>query len=162
MRGPWREDGLILDTENGPVSLCTGSACDWYADHVAIERVGAQVTSASAITAPVLCAGKLAEHMRALSAQGRVYLLGSALAGGIKPDPPTLTVDGEVVRFVYAGPELLERLTGRTLPEVEAVIQTRHAPGQVLTEAPAQRAPAAELPPLLQRYWLGPEADAGR
>jgi inner membrane protein len=160
VRGPWRDTGLILDTDQGPVSLCTGAACDWYADHAALERAGRQDTSATPVVAPLLPVATLAERLRPLAGQGSVYLLGRALAEGVKPDRPTLEVEGDLVRFVYAGPEVLEHLRGRTLREAELVIQTRHAPGEVVAE-PAALAPAAPaMHPLLRRYWLDPGSEA--
>ncbi|MBK1632648.1 hypothetical protein CKO31_18250 [Thiohalocapsa halophila] len=159
VRGPWRETGLILDTDDGPVSLCTGSTCDWYADHAAIERAGRQDTTATPVEAQVLPVGVLAGRVQPLTEQGSVYLLGSALVGpGVKPDPPTLEVAGEVLRFVYAGPAALERLRGRTLREVELTIQTRHAPGAVVAEPAPPEPSAPEVHPLLRRYWVEPTA----
>lgn len=159
VRGPWRETGLILDTDDGPVSLCTGSACDWYADHAAIERAGRQDTTATPVEAQLLPVGALVDRARPLAEQGGVYLLGSALVGpGVKPDPPTLEVDGEVLRFVYAGPAALERLRGRTLREVELTIQTRHAPGTIVAEPAAPMPTAPAVHPLLRRYWVEPTA----
>jgi inner membrane protein len=36
--GPWRETGLILDTDAGPRSLCAGSACNWYSSHAELAK----------------------------------------------------------------------------------------------------------------------------
>jgi inner membrane protein len=163
VRGPWRDTGLILDTDAGPVSLCTGSACDWYADHAALERAGRQDTTASTLAGALMPICTLEDRVAALAASGSVYLLGSVLAAGVAPAPPTLEVEGEQVRFVYAGPEMLARLKGKVLRDVNVVIQTRHAPGAEVAAPPAPAAPAAPaLHPLLQRYWIDPAgADDG-
>jgi hypothetical protein len=55
--------------------------------------------------AQLLPAAELAAIARVLAAHGEVYLLGSALAEGARPDPPTLNVSGEAIRFVYADAE---------------------------------------------------------
>ena len=157
VRGPWRDTGLILDSANGPVSLCTGSACDWYADHAALERTIRQDTTATPVEAPILTVGALVERVRPLTAKGDVYLLGSALVGpGVKPDPPALEVNGEVLRFVYASPAVLDQLATRTLREVELTVQIRHSPDTVVAAPEAPAAAPREVHPLLRRYWVSP------
>ncbi|MCF7992156.1 MAG: metal-dependent hydrolase [Thiohalocapsa sp.] len=153
--GPWRESGLILDTDRGPVSLCTGSACDWYADHAKLERTERQDTTARPVRAQLLSADAIADLARPLADQGEVYLLGVALAEGVRPKPPTLEVEGEAVRFVYADPALLERLRGRTLRDVELTIQVRHAPGAAAMPDAEPEGRPVDIDPRLER-WLAP------
>lgn len=43
VRGPWRESGFILDTDEGPRSICRQSSCDWYADHAVLVRGEAEM-----------------------------------------------------------------------------------------------------------------------
>jgi inner membrane protein len=111
--GPWRETGLILDTEAGPRSLCAGSACNWYSSHAELAKGEAIRTSTLAVNTALIPVATLLARAEALGAIGDVRLLGTAHAEGVKPQPPTLEVAGDALTFVYAAPALLEGLRGR-------------------------------------------------
>lgn len=151
--GPWRETGLILDTEAGPRSLCAGSACNWYSSHAELDTGEAIRTSTLTVNTALIPVATLIARAEALSAIGDVRLLGTAQAEGVKPQPPTLEIAGDGLTFVYAAPALLEGLRGRSLRNADLVFQVRHAPGETLPESEALAPGGASVPPLLER-WL--------
>ncbi|NBC47152.1 MAG: hypothetical protein GVY22_03995 [Gammaproteobacteria bacterium] len=153
--GPWSSAGFILDTDDGPHSLCASSNCDWYASHVKILTGEPLETASVPLQGATLSAAEVRDALRPLEAAGEVYLIGSLLLQGLKADPPTLEVTSDTVRLVYARPALLEQWAGKTLREVDLTAQIRHQPGAEIPELPTLNASSATIPPLLQR-WLTP------
>ncbi len=151
--GPWRESGLILDTQDGPRSLCAGSACNWYSSHAELAKGEPIRTSTVAVKAAQIDVATLAARAATLSQTGPVYLLGTAQAEGVKPKPPTLEVSGDGLTFAYAAPALLEALKGRALTNVDLVLQVRHAPGATLPALEPVPSRGAQTSELLKR-WL--------
>lgn len=153
--GPWSTAGFILDTDQGPVSLCATSTCDWYASHTRILLGEPIETSSRPIQGATLSASAIREALQPLEAVGEVYLVGSVLLQGIKAEPPTLEVSGETVRLVYARPALLEQWRGKTLRDVDLTAQVRHARAAEVPELMPLTAASADVHPLLQR-WITP------
>ena len=151
--GPWRSAGLIIGTDSGPRSLCTGGNCDWYASHAALERGKAQRTTTTRIQAPLLSVAAILRTVEPIAQQGEVYLLGTALAEGIRPLPPTVEASGENLSFLYASPEHLETMRGRSLRSVDLVVQLRHEPDAQTSEIDPPKASSTAVSPLLSR-WL--------
>ena len=151
--GPWATAGFILDTRSGPVSLCAGSACDWYAAHTKLQQGEPLQTTSLPLAGAVLAASAIRGALAPLEQAGEVYLLGSLLLGGVKADPPTLEVAGETAQLFYARPALLEQWAGKTLREVDLTVQVRHVPGAEIPALAPLAASAAVIPPRLQR-WL--------
>lgn len=151
--GPWRESGLILETPDGPRSLCTGAGCNWYSSHAELTKGDAIRTSSVTLRSARLTVAALAERVARLGQTGTVYLLGTAQAEGVKPQPPTLEVAGDSLTFVYADATALEALRGRTLTQADLVLQVRHAPDRALPTLP-EPAPADTATPALLERWL--------
>jgi inner membrane protein len=151
--GPWRETGLILETPQGPRSLCEGSACNWYSSHAKLEKGEPIRTSTTVVQAGVLGVAALRQKAAMLAETGAVYLLGTAEAEGIKPQPPTLEVAADRLSFVYASPSMLDGLTGRSLRNVDLVLQVRHDPARQLPELAAPE-PSRDTTPALLERWL--------
>jgi inner membrane protein len=151
--GPWAAAGFILETTDGPRSLCASDACDWHAAHAKILHGEPLATTSRAIQAATLAASALREALRPLEDAGEVYLIGALRLQGIKPAPPTLEVSADTLRLSYAEPALLEAWQGKTLREVDLTVQVRHAPGATIPELAPLSTAAARIPPRLQR-WL--------
>ncbi|EXJ13572.1 metal-dependent hydrolase [Imhoffiella purpurea] len=151
--GPWREAGLILETPEGPRSLCAGSACNWYSAHAELTRGEPIKTSTVNVTTSLISVAELRERTEALSQTGAVFLLGTAQAEGIKPEPPTLEVTADALTFAYATPAILDKLQGRSLRNVDLTLQVRHAPDASLPEQNPIKPVGAATPELLER-WL--------
>ncbi|MBK1732765.1 metal-dependent hydrolase [Thiococcus pfennigii] len=151
--GPWRESGLIVASDAGPRSLCAGSACDWYSSHAKLERGARIATSTVRIEVPRIEVAALREQAAALAAAGEVFLIGTAEAEGVRPQPPALETAGDRLTLAYAAPAILERLRGRSLRQVDLVLQVRHAPGAEVPDIAPPAPGGAPVPPLLER-WL--------
>lgn len=154
--GPWTAAGLILDTADGPRSLCTGPACDWYADHAELLRAEPQVTTSRPLKVELVSAAEVAAALAPVR-EREVYLLGTLLLDGVKAQPPTLEVSGEAVTLVYARPDLLDEWAqqGRALRALDLTVQIRHAAGEAIPPLLLEEGTAPLVPPLLQR-WLQP------
>ena len=153
--GPWATAGFILDTDQGPRSLCASANCDWHASHAKILHGEPLETTSLPIQGATLSASDIRELLRPLEEAGEVYLIGSLLLSGVKDEPPIVEVAGETVRLVYARPERLDPWRGKTLREVDLTVQVRHVPGATLPEVAPLAASSASIDPLLQR-WLTP------
>ncbi|EXJ16926.1 metal-dependent hydrolase [Imhoffiella purpurea] len=155
VQGPWRDAGLILDTPDGPRSLCPSSACQWYSAHAGLNRGEPIKTSTVSVSAGLLAVSELRERVSELTQAGEVFLLGTAQAEGVKAQPPTLEVTTDTLTFAYAAPAILEPFQGRTLRNADLTIQVRHSPDIALPAA--SRAPIQarneDIPALLER-WL--------
>ncbi len=153
--GPYQEGGFLLETEGGPRSLCRSAACDWHPDHAALMRGEPEETRSFALKLPQTSTTALREALAPLRSAGKVYLLGTFEAPGLKPVPPTLEVSGDRVTLGYASPEILAPWGNRTLRNLDLTLQVRHPPGAVVPELVSLAPASPELHPLLSR-WLEP------
>lgn len=152
--GPWKEAGFILESESGPRTACRSSACDWYADHAVLVKGEPEITTTTTITAERIGTGSLSEPLARLESTGRVYLLGTLTAKGIRPEEPTVTVTGETVHLAYATPAELAAWPSMALRDVDLTVQVRHAPGTVIPQMPGPVGEKFTINPLLER-WIG-------
>ena len=127
--GPYREAGFILETDQGPRSVCRSGTCDWYAEHAALIRGAPEATTTYELHVERTTGAALREWLEPLAESGKQYLLGSLSASGVRPVPPVVEVSGDTVILNYAAPEMLRAWKGRTLRDVEITVQVRHAPG---------------------------------
>jgi len=151
VRGPWREGGFIVDSENGPRSVCRQSNCDWYTDHAVLVRGQPEITTTTTAKGDQVTVKELREALAESENIGQVLLTGEVTVKGAKAEPPTVEVVGETVRLVYAEPDVLATLPG-VLRDVELSVQVRHAPG---SKSPTFRLDARQGPtldPLLGRW----------
>jgi inner membrane protein len=89
--GPYRDAGFILESAEGPRSLCHAGSCDWYADHAALIK-GQPETTTTRIRLDGASAGSLVEALAPLRSTGKVYLLGTLSAKRVTPVLPTVEV----------------------------------------------------------------------
>jgi inner membrane protein len=151
--GPYREAGLILETDQGSRSVCRAGACDWYAEHAVLARGKAEVTTSFELRAERTTGEALLEWLEPLVGKGKTYLLGTLSASAVRPAPPVVEVAGDTVTLRYVGPEIVRAWRGRTLRDLHMVLQVRHAPGMEVAEPAALQAAPTVLHPLLRR-WL--------
>ncbi|TVQ88642.1 MAG: hypothetical protein EA400_08555 [Chromatiaceae bacterium] len=107
----------------------------------------------AAVRAARIEVATLRDQAAVLGTVGEVVLIGSAQAEGVRPQPPTLEVTGDRLTFVYADPAQLDALAGRSLAQVDLVLQVRHAPGATLPALDAPDPGTAVVPARLER-WL--------
>jgi inner membrane protein len=156
VRGPWREAGLILDTPDGPRSLCPGSQCDWIATSAVLERGEPIQTVALAIRGKLASAETVAAALAPWRERGTILLLGELKLAGVGSAPPTVETAGETVTLVYADPEILDRWRGKSLRDLALTAQIRAPAGAALpSPTPVQLREPPRIDPLLQR-WLQP------
>ena len=151
--GPYRETGFIVDTPEGPRSICRSSSCDWYAEHAGLLKSDLQQTTTASVHVKRITADSLLDSFAPLLTNGTVFLLGDLIAAGVTAIPPTVEVSGESIRLSYASPEVIRKWGKLLLEDVALTIQVRHAQGVQVSEIEAI-APAAEitLNPLLQKW----------
>ena len=153
--GPYKESGFILETPNGPRSLCRNDSCDWYADKAVLIQGEKQITTTTTFKAKNIHSGSLHERLRPLLSYGEVYLIGEIQAAGIPARLPTVEVNAETATLHYAAPSALDAWGDVLLKEVELTLQLRHSPGQDIPELPTGMAEEEQgLHPLLQK-WVG-------
>jgi len=151
--GPYRESGFIIESPDGPRSLCRNSACDWYADHAALLKGDLQQTTTTTLEVKRITAESLFDSISPLLLSGTVYLLGEFSAAGITSVPPTVEVNGDNVQLNYASPELLGSWGKKHLEDVYFTIQVRHAPGVQMAEMESFVVDTeVRLDPLLQKW----------
>ena len=150
--GPYQDSGFILDTPVGPRSVCRSAACDWHPDHAALVRGAPEETQSFTIRVPQTTTGSLIESLLPLQSAGKVYLLGSLEAPGMKAVTPTVEVAGDRVTLRYAGPDTLDSWGRRALRSLDLTVQVRHPPGVAVPELPELGPGAAELHPLLSKW----------
>ncbi|MET0084743.1 MAG: hypothetical protein ABW079_17210, partial [Sedimenticola sp.] len=153
IRGPWRENGFILDDESGPVSVCMAQGCDWYPVHAVLVKGQPEITTTTTIRREQMRAGSLFESLAAVESEGKVYLLGIAKARGIKPQSPSVEISGETVKLAYADLDVLRVWPSTVLREVELTVQVRHEPGKIVREIQVPGEQMSRIDPLLLR-WL--------
>ncbi|SIT72371.1 Membrane-bound metal-dependent hydrolase YbcI, DUF457 family [Ectothiorhodosinus mongolicus] len=139
--GHYRADGLILETPEGPRSICRSNACDWFATHAVIQRGMPARTSSKYVRTRAIRAETLRDLLELYEQIGEVYLIGQLQAEGIRADPPTITVSESGVRLNFAQPSQIWHWSGR-ITEVSLRVQIRHEPGV--------RVPPLEVPPALE------------
>jgi len=152
VRGPWRAGGFIIDTGEGPRSVCAGASCDWYADRAVLNRGAVQLTTSRRIRAKALGFQDLRSAIERLQGAGEVLLIGEVEAQGIDPVPPVIQAGADgAAELRYARPAELtgwpERLRG-----VELVAQVRHHAGVAVPEIDLAAGGGSELPPRLRRW----------
>ena len=152
--GPYRENGFILDTPEGPRSLCLNSVCDWYGEHASLIKGKAEITTTTSIEQDLTDTTALISALAPMRTVGKVYLLGTLKVKRIPAKPPTIETTTENVTLHYANPALLETWGNRSLSEVNITIQVRHAPGVQVPEIEKVKGEGRELHPLLEK-WLG-------
>jgi len=108
--GPYRNDGFILATEDGPQSVCLSDGCDWYSEHATLTQGAAQTTSTQTLVADRIGAAALRAALEPLETAGSVYLLGTFTSPLLDAAPPAVTRSGEVVTLWYASPVVLDAL----------------------------------------------------
>lgn len=155
--GPY-QSGLIVETPDGPRSVCKDDDCDWYARRTVLERGDPIQTTTRQLHTEKTTVRELLDALEPLSDAGRVYLLGSIRAEGLQDAEPTVKASAEGARLRYATLGQLGRLGG----EIEAanlLVQVRHEPGAdvprvgaVRQEAGGQEKRQDRIDPLLEAY----------
>jgi inner membrane protein len=159
IRGPWQADGFILDAPAGPVSVCQGQACDWYAESAVLERGAPERISVRQVQVGRLSGRELAGLLQPLAEAGTVYLIGTVRSRAVQDDPPTVAVSGETVTLRYATFEALAE--AGPLRELALTVQVRHPPGAAVPVLEqATRSGDGDRLPALLRPWIEPP-DAG-
>ncbi len=159
--GHYGETGFILETPEGPRSLCHSGSCDWYSEHASLVKGKPELTTTTTIQMNRSDVNSLIDTLDPLQSSGQVYLLGTMSAKRVTSSPPTIEVAGETVTLNYAKVPALKLWGNRPLSDISLVVQVRHAPGaevpeiKVLTEDTA-----VELHPLLQK-WIKTTQGAG-
>ncbi len=150
--GPFAEGGFLLDTPAGPRSVGRTSACDWHAERAVLVPGEPERTTAVALKTRRVSARAVLEALSRLETAGRVYLLGTVRAPGLRAEPPTLAVAGDLVTLEYATPDRLQPLSDALLRDVDLVAQVRHAPGLSVPEVSLPDPDPLALPPALARW----------
>jgi inner membrane protein len=132
--GPYGELGFILESPEGPRSLCQLDTCDWYVEHAALIRGQPEITTTTTIRAERISADSLNESLAPLQSVGQVYLLGTLKSKRFEEAPPIVEVAGEVVTFRYAGVSVLAGWGNQILTDIDLIIQVRHTPGVKVPE----------------------------
>ena len=152
--GPYRESGFILETEAGPRSICRAESCDWYASHAVLVRAGAEKVKTAFFRTGRITAGALLQALEPWAQAGRVYLIGTFKAPGIRNEPPTVEVAGESVTLRHASPDVLKGHAGLLLKAVDLSAQLRYPGSEAVPEIGNLQGTGTELHPLL-RKWVG-------
>jgi inner membrane protein len=151
--GPYGESGFILESPEGPRSLCQLDTCDWYAEHAALIRGQPEITTTTTIRAERISADSLNETLAPLRSSGQVYLLGTLKSKRIEATPPTVEVAGEVVTLRYAVVSVPAGWGNRFLTDIDLTIQVRHKPGVTVPEIQGlEIGERADPHPLLQKW----------
>ncbi|HEC16017.1 MAG TPA: metal-dependent hydrolase [Sedimenticola sp.] len=159
--GPYGEAGFILESPEGPRSLCHSGSCDWYAEHAALIKGQPEITTTTTFRADRVRAGSLFEPLALLQSAGQVYLLGTLSAKRIAPSPPTVEVAGETVTLRYAEALVPAGWGNKLLTDIDLTIQVRHEPGVTVPEIQGLVESEAEgLHPLLWK-WIVTTGGAG-
>ena len=133
--GAFQESGFLLETDQGARSACKASACDWYADYGALQQGDAEMTTTIPVEQKRISAESLSAALEGYRQQGRVYLIGSAVAVNASAMPPTLSVSGDRVIFHYADLDVLSSSRLKTLRDVSLSVQIRHSPETLISES---------------------------
>ena len=137
--GNYRGRGLILQTLEGPRSVCRSNDCDWFASRAVIRKGPPVQTSAKVVRTPAISAEALRDLLRPYIQIGEVYLIGQLQVEGIRAEPPTISVSNtDQVTLNFAQPHQIWQWSGR-ITEVSLTIQIRHKPGT--------QVPRLEVPP---------------
>lgn len=149
--GDWGESGFMLATEDGTVTACQSSTCNWYTDHAVLVQGKPEKTTIRRIEADQISAQELKAQLAKLSENGRVYILGSLRASQAEESLPAMKVSGESVTFSYASLADMEGVTG-TVERVRLVIQARHEPNAVIAEVERIEPVERKRHPLLEKW----------
>lgn len=156
--GPYKSDGLILKTPEGPVSVCLADDCDWYAGRAVLERGEPIETTTRQISAEGATVPELLDSLKPLEQAGDVFLLGSIRGEGFDDDEPTIQSSGDVISLRYATLGQLQKQQGE-VERANLLVQVRHEPGVGVPEpGPLQQRDEVEerdlesIDPLLEGY----------
>ena len=151
VRGAWRENGFLVNTNDGPVTVCRAANCDWYTDHAVLIRGNSEQTTTRTLKAERTTGADLVKRLQPLQDAGRVYLLGTLTIRKAESKLPVIDVTGETVALTYATPGDLTGLG--PVKSADLTVQVRHPPGAVVPELAAPPAAAPAVDPLLDK-WL--------
>ncbi|WP_163560512.1 metal-dependent hydrolase [Halomonas sp. NO4] len=151
--GPWKASGFLVDTADGPQTVCLGGECGWYADSAVAVKGDPQATATRQIDAERTSPAALAAALAPLEATGEVCLIGSLTARGITAQAPTVAVSGDTVSLTYAEPGVIDGWGSRPLRELLLTVQVRHAPGMTVPEVTLSEERAGVIPAEL-RPWV--------
>ncbi len=150
--GPYGETGFILESPEGPRSLCHSSSCDWYPEHSALIKGKPEQTTTTTIQMDRSDVGALVDILAPLQSSGQVYLLGTISAKRVISSPPTVEVVGETVTLNYARASELAGWGKLPLGDINLTVQVRHAPGIKIPDINGLAESEAVLHPLLQKW----------
>ncbi|QIT54110.1 metal-dependent hydrolase [Aquisalimonas sp. 2447] len=150
--GPYRAAGLILETPEGPRSVCRADACDWYARRAVLDRGRAERTTVRELTAERTSVAALRAALEPLTAAGRVYLLGELEGEGLRSRPPVAESGTGGLNLRYAPLSTFEGMDGR-VDWADLLVQVRHPPGaEVPWPSSVVSRESAVIDPRLRRY----------
>jgi inner membrane protein len=151
--GPYGETGFILESPQGPRSLCHAGSCDWYPEHAALIKGKPEHTTTTTIQLKKTNVDSLVDKLAPLQASGNVYLIGTVSAKRIAPAPPTIEIAGDTITLNYAKLSPLMAWGNKPLNDVNLTIQIRHAPGVEVTEINVITESAdVKIHPLLKKW----------
>jgi len=152
VRGPWRAGGFIVDTAEGPRSVCAGANCDWYADRAVLHRGPSRVTTSRRIQAATIEFRELRTALEPLQQAGEVLLVGEVRARGVSPEPPIVRATaGGVIELRYARLAELHSWPAR-MREVDLIAQVRHEADVNVPEIEPGGYAEPSLSPRLRRW----------
>lgn len=152
--GPYEDNGFILETGAGPVSVCQTAACDWYAEHTILNRESAQITTSISIELDRIKMADLISKLEAYQRFGQLYLLGSASTTVAYSAPPTLKVTGDQLIFNYTSLHTLASTNMRSLRNVVLSVQIRHSTGTKITDPKLPQSSADSSLEAILKRWL--------
>ncbi len=152
--GGYKESGFILETEDGAVSACKSSSCDWHISRAVLVRGEKRRTESQTVRVGAIDAGTLFSYLEPWIDIGQVYLSGTLDAAGIEERLPTVELSGtESVKLRYAPAEWLRELGKVRLRNLDLTIQVRTEPGMEPPELVIEGSAEGCLSPLLEK-WL--------
>lgn len=151
--GPWKAAGFLIETADGPQTVCRSGDCNWYAESAVAVKGERQETVTRHIDAEHTSPAALMNALKPLEATGEVYLIGSLTARGIAAQAPSVAVSGDDVSLSYAEPGVIESWGARPLRDLLITVQVRHSPGDTVPQVALSEETAGVIPAEL-RPWL--------
>lgn len=151
--GPYGNDGFLVATGSGPVSVCQAERCDWYAERAVIERGAPLETTTRRLSGEAIAREELEAAIRPLQRVGRLYLRGEVV-GEVAAQRPVIeaTADGAELRYATPG-QLMASMEGQELASVRLWVQVRHQPGNSVPQLRGlEREEEAAIPARLKEY----------